>query len=80
MLDPLTGRLVVARLGLPPDFDLPAFYRRAGLVVLGPFVPAEPRARLLPPGRALLLRRAVPGGAGCRCALCADAVRVVPGS
>ena len=49
VLDPLTGRLVVARLGLPPDFDLPAFYRRAGLVVLGPFVPAEPRARLLPP-------------------------------
>lgn len=49
VLDPLTGRLVVARLDLPPGFDLPAFYRRAGLTVLGPFVPAEPGARLLPP-------------------------------
>jgi hypothetical protein len=36
VLDPLTGRLVVARLDLPQGFDLPAFYRRAGLTVLGP--------------------------------------------
>lgn len=49
VLDPLTGRLIVARLELPADFDLPGFYRRAGLAVLGPFVPSEPRARALPP-------------------------------
>ena len=49
VLDPLTGRLVVARLELPADFDLPGFYRRAGLAVLGPFTPAEPEARALPP-------------------------------
>ncbi|HYZ31301.1 MAG TPA: hypothetical protein VE684_03345, partial [Crenalkalicoccus sp.] len=29
VLDPLTGRLLVARLDLPPGFDLPGFYRRA---------------------------------------------------
>ena len=49
VLDPLTGRLVVARLELPADFDLPGFYHRAGLAVLGPFTPSEPRARHLPP-------------------------------
>ena len=48
VLEPLSGRLVVARLDLPPGFDLPRFYRRAGLVVLGPFPPAEPRPRPLP--------------------------------
>jgi hypothetical protein len=64
VLDPLTGRLVVARLDLPPGFDLPAFYRRAGLTVLGPFVPAEPCARLLPsvaPFSCVSLCRAVLG-------------------
>lgn len=49
VLDPLCGRLVVARLEVPAGFDLPRFYRRAGLVVLGPFVPTPPRARALPP-------------------------------
>lgn len=49
VLDPLSGRLVVARLDLPPGFDLPAFYRRAGLRVLGPFAPGGPRRSALPP-------------------------------
>jgi hypothetical protein len=49
VLDPLSGRLMVARLDLPEGFDLPGFYRRAGLVVLGPFQPGGPRRRLLPP-------------------------------
>ncbi len=49
VLDPLSGRLVVARLDFPPGFDLPAFYRRAGLTVLGPFLPGGPRRSLLPP-------------------------------
>lgn len=37
VLDPLTGRLLLARLGVPAGFDLPGFYRRAGLNPLGPF-------------------------------------------
>jgi hypothetical protein len=49
VLDPLSRRLVVARLNLPRGFDLPGFYRRAGLVVLGPFLPAAPRRSRLPP-------------------------------
>ena len=49
VLDPLSGRLVVARLDLPAGFDLPAFYRRAGFAVLGPFLPGGPRRRLVPP-------------------------------
>lgn len=50
VLDPLSGRLVVARLeGLPPGFDLPGFYERAGLTVLGPFLPGGPRRSVLPP-------------------------------
>lgn len=49
VLDPLSDRLVVARLDLAPEFDLPDFYRRAGLTVLGPFLPGPPRRRLLPP-------------------------------
>jgi len=48
VLEPLSGRLVVARLPVPAGFDLPAFYRRAGLAVVGPFAPAAPRARRLP--------------------------------
>ncbi|MBX6746953.1 MAG: hypothetical protein IRY87_33385 [Acetobacteraceae bacterium] len=49
VLDPLSGRLVVARLELPAEFDLPGFYRRAGFAVLGPFRPGGARRRLLPP-------------------------------
>lgn len=49
VLDPLSGRLVVARLTLPPGFDLPGFYRRAGFAVLGPFLPGAARRHLLPP-------------------------------
>ena len=41
VLDPLTGRLLVGRLDLPAGFDLPRFYRRAGLRPLGPFPLAE---------------------------------------
>jgi hypothetical protein len=48
VVEPLSGRLVVARLAVAPGFDLPAFYRRAGLAVLGPFAPAPPRGGLLP--------------------------------
>ena len=39
VLDPLSGRLVVARLEVPAAFDLPGFYRRAGFAVCGPFAP-----------------------------------------
>ena len=49
VLDPLSGRLVVARLDVPAAFDLPGFYRRAGFAVAGPFAPAPPRWRWLPP-------------------------------
>jgi hypothetical protein len=49
VLDPLSGRLVVARLPLEPYFDLPRFYRRAGLRVTGPFTPGPAAPRLLPP-------------------------------
>lgn len=42
VLDPLTGRLLVARLELPAGFDLPGFYRRAGLLPVGPFPLEEP--------------------------------------
>ena len=37
VLDPLSGRLVLARVAVPPGYDLPGFYRRAGLRPLGPF-------------------------------------------
>jgi hypothetical protein len=37
VLDPLTGRLLAVRLEVPPGFDLPGFYRRAGLRPVGPF-------------------------------------------
>ena len=49
VLDPLSGRLVVARLDVPVQFDLPGFYRRAGFAVCGPFAPGQPRWRPLPP-------------------------------
>ena len=46
VLEPLSGRLMVARLPVAAGFDLPGFYRRAGLRVLGPFLPGEPVAGL----------------------------------
>jgi len=42
VLDPLSGRLLVTRLGVEADFDLPGFWRRAGCRVLGPFRPVAP--------------------------------------
>lgn len=42
VLDPLTGRLLLGRLDLPGGFDLPRFYRRAGLRPVGPFALCEP--------------------------------------
>ena len=41
VLDPLSGRLLLARLDVPTGFDLPGFYRRAGMLPLGPFPLAE---------------------------------------
>lgn len=49
LVDPLARRLVVQRLAVAPEFDLPAFWRRAGFRVLGPFTPAAPAPSLLPP-------------------------------
>lgn len=49
VLDPLSRRLLVARLDVPAGFDLPRFYARAGLVPLGPFAPGPARRTLLPP-------------------------------
>ena len=48
VVEPLSGRLLVARLDVPADYDLPGFYRRAGLAVLGPFAPAEAAVPRLP--------------------------------
>ena len=48
VLEPLAGRLLVARLPVQPGFDLPGFYRRAGLAVVGPFAPTAPCATRLP--------------------------------
>lgn len=48
VVEPLSGRLLVARPVLVPGFDLPGFYRRAGLVVLGPFAPGAPHCGPLP--------------------------------
>ncbi|MBR0672858.1 hypothetical protein [Neoroseomonas soli] len=48
VVEPLSGRLLVARLGVPASYDLPGFYLRAGLAVLGPFAPGPVRARRLP--------------------------------
>lgn len=49
VLDPLSGRLLVQRLDVAPDFDLPGFYLRAGLRLRGPFRPGPPASRRLPP-------------------------------
>ncbi|MFC3126822.1 hypothetical protein ACFOD4_17290 [Pseudoroseomonas globiformis] len=48
VVEPLSGRLLVARLDVEPGFDLPAFYRRAGLSLLGPFEPGAPACSFLP--------------------------------
>nr|WP_305123255.1 hypothetical protein [Roseomonas sp. GC11] len=48
VVEPLSGRLLVARPDLVPGFDLPGFYRRAGLTVLGPFDPGPPVCSWLP--------------------------------
>lgn len=45
LVEPLSGRLLVTRAELAADFDLPGFYRRAGLSVVGPFRPGPPVAR-----------------------------------
>ena len=67
VLEPLSGRLMVARLPVAPGFDLPDFYRRAGLRVLGPFQVGEPAPSLLPallPLNCVSLCRALLGSAG----------------
>lgn len=61
VLDPLTGRLVVVRLDVPAEFDLPEFYRRAGLAVLGPFAPDSGPAMGFAPFTCVSLCRAVLG-------------------
>ncbi len=48
VLEPLSGRLMVMRLAVPAEYDLPGFYERAGLAVAGPFAPGAPRAAWLP--------------------------------
>jgi len=48
VVEPLSGRLLVARPVLVPGFDLPGFYRRAGLTVLGPFEPGAPHCGVVP--------------------------------
>jgi hypothetical protein len=48
VLDPLSGCLMLGRIDVPADFDLPDFYRRAGLTAVGPFQPGAARRRLLP--------------------------------
>jgi hypothetical protein len=49
LVDPLCGRLVVARLSDVPDADLPARLRQPGMRVLGPFRAGPPQPQLLPP-------------------------------
>ena len=64
VLDPLSRRLVVARIDVPAGFDLPAFYRRAGLEPVGPFMvgaPAPSRFPTLLPMNCVGLCRAVLG-------------------
>lgn len=41
VLEPLSGRLLLARVAVPAGYDLPGFYRRAGLLPLGPFLLRE---------------------------------------
>jgi hypothetical protein len=49
VVEPVSGRLLVLRINMPAGYDLPGFYRRAGLRVVGPFAPGEARAHWLPP-------------------------------
>ncbi|MCX7371392.1 MAG: hypothetical protein NTW56_02960 [Alphaproteobacteria bacterium] len=66
VLDPLQGRLVVARLDVEASFDLPSFYHRAGLLPIGPITPGAARTSLLPrmlPMNCVGLCRAVLGTA-----------------
>lgn len=62
VLEPLSGRLLVARLD-GPGRDLPGVWRRAGCRVLGPFAPAAPRPMLpwLTPFSCVALCRALLG-------------------
>ena len=65
VLDPLSGCLVLARIDVPAGFDLPGFYRRAGLDPVGPFSVGAARATALPallPMNCVGLCRAVLGG------------------
>ncbi len=48
VVDPLSGRLHVTRLGVGPEYDLAALWTRAGFAVLGPFAPSEAVAMPLP--------------------------------
>lgn len=48
-VDPLSRRLVVARLAEDPLTDVADALRRRGMTVLGPFRPAPPRPTRLPP-------------------------------
>lgn len=48
-VDPLSRRLVLARLSEDPLVDVAASLRARGLAVLGPFRPAAPTATRLPP-------------------------------
>ena len=48
VIEPLSGRVLVARLPVPAGFHLPGFYARAGLSVLGPFQATAARAGCLP--------------------------------
>lgn len=64
VLEPLSGRLMVMRLAVPAAFDLPGFYRRAGLAVVGPFAPGPAQTGWLPrlvPLNCVALCRAVLG-------------------
>jgi len=64
VVEPLSGRLLVARLNVPAAYDLPAFYTRAGLAVVGPFLPGPVRGGWLPrfaPLTCVALCRAVLG-------------------
>jgi hypothetical protein len=48
VVEPLSGRLLVLRVPVEHAYDLPGFYRRAGLTVVGPFAPGPARALHLP--------------------------------
>ncbi len=64
LAEPLTNRLVLTRLAVPPGHDVPRFFRRAGLRVLGPFTPAPPGRGgrlLLSPVSCVSLCRAILG-------------------